>query len=223
MFREITLVDQAVSWVHTSQLSAVSVLTLRRDIKPDNLMYSHDGKVILIDLDGMAPYGQPLPYTTAEYGLDLESKGSLEYDLTCLAATLFKLAASTNPSLNLHGAVPRTRRLLLEAAGKHTHVGALLATACLESSDLGVIWGKFREIAAAANETVPATAERIWGSLGAPVAEEAGPTDPQPASVTPRPRQTMPQKPLPGTLLSSLSLACACFSLCVPVGFGRPS
>lgn len=58
-------------------------------------MFATDGLVTLIDLDGVAPYGKRLPYFTPKYGLDAEPVASLEYDLTCLAATLYHLAAGT--------------------------------------------------------------------------------------------------------------------------------
>jgi len=62
------------------------------DIKPKNLMVSNNSKfVTVIDFGESAPYGQKMMKDSTVYPLDCVRIASLQYDLTCLASTLWEL------------------------------------------------------------------------------------------------------------------------------------
>lgn len=62
------------------------------DIKPKNLMVNNNSKfVTVIDFGESAPYGVDMMKDSMVYPLDCVRTASLQYDLTCLASTLWEL------------------------------------------------------------------------------------------------------------------------------------
>ena len=70
------------------------------DIKPANIMactHGHDGGLVLIDYGSAVPYGEMIQAYTAAYALDVAPEGSLQFDLTCLASTIFQVLLGSLP------------------------------------------------------------------------------------------------------------------------------
>eukprot|EP00698_Gefionella_okellyi_P002911 TRINITY_DN1275_c2_g1_i2.p2 TRINITY_DN1275_c2_g1~~TRINITY_DN1275_c2_g1_i2.p2 ORF type:complete len:149 (-),score=32.89 TRINITY_DN1275_c2_g1_i2:1140-1586(-) len=61
------------------------------DIKPANMMLSHEGTIVTIDLGAATQLGEMSLESTPGYGLGAET-GSTEYDLQCIAQVLCQLS-----------------------------------------------------------------------------------------------------------------------------------
>jgi hypothetical protein len=122
-------------------IKAFSVVeTCHGDIKPGNMMLTgYDNRVVMIDFGSAVKYGETITATTPGFALDAPIQGSLSFDLTCLASSIFVLATDK--------ALPRTARALTEALNElqdSTRIRASIqiALACLGSASRGVdkIW-----------------------------------------------------------------------------------
>ena len=78
------------------------------DIKPGNMMLTarSDNVVITIDFGSAVEYGESLVSVTPQFGLNCPLEGSLKYDLTCLASSLYVICTGEK--------LPETSQQLLE-------------------------------------------------------------------------------------------------------------
>jgi len=113
-----------------------SVNLCHGDIKPANMMLTANGQlVVTIDFGSTVKNGQSLTSVTPKLGLNCVLEGSLKYDLTCLASSLYSLCTGQN--------LPDTSEALLESieTNNSMHSTALtIAKFCLEGSDIDSIW-----------------------------------------------------------------------------------
>jgi serine/threonine protein kinase len=80
------------------------------DIKPGNMMLTarRDNSVITIDFGSCVEYGESLVSATPGFGRECPQEGSLKYDLTCLASSLYMIG--TGDSL-----LPETTQQLVQS------------------------------------------------------------------------------------------------------------
>lgn len=96
------------------------------DIKPKNLMVNNNSKfVTVIDFGESAPYGCEMMKDSMVYPLDCVRTASLQYDLTCLASTLWEL---------WQGKVEMKTReeLSVVSASCESNLVSAIITACLD-------------------------------------------------------------------------------------------
>lgn len=114
------------------------------DIKPGNMMLTagNDNLVVTIDFGSAVKYGESIASVTPRFGMDCPHEGSIVYDLTCLASSIYMLCTGE--------ALPRTSQELvgtLDAEFQHTTRPSLqIAKICLESTDIDSIWDQAQTV-----------------------------------------------------------------------------
>lgn len=119
------------------------------DIKPANMMLTAGGDnlVVMIDFGSTVEYGKGLASWTPKLGLDCLREGSLTYDLTCLASSLYMICTGEK--------LPDTSGALLEnieAKISMRRPALQIAKCCLEASDIDLIWKQAQTFVAAADD-----------------------------------------------------------------------
>jgi len=87
------------------------------DIKPANIMtctFGYDGRVVLIDYGSAVLYGEMILSYTAPYTLDVEAEGSLHFDFTCLASTIYQVCMGSLPNADNLFSVAELREVFLD-------------------------------------------------------------------------------------------------------------
>lgn len=96
------------------------------DIKPKNLMVNNSSKfVTVIDFGESAPYGHEMMKDSMVYPLDCVRTASLQYDLTCLASTLWELWQG-------HIEMKTREELRVVSASCENKLVSAIITACLD-------------------------------------------------------------------------------------------
>ena len=116
------------------------------DMKPANMMFTgFDNLVITIDFGSAVGYGEPLTSVTAGFGLDHSvQKGSLTYDLTCLASSIYMFATGQQQLPETSDAlVEQLEQLLLlsDLQGALKRPSLQIAKSCLQLADIDSIRG----------------------------------------------------------------------------------
>jgi serine/threonine protein kinase len=136
------------------------------DIKPGNMMLSagNDNLVVTIDFGSAVKYGESLASVTPRFGMDCPQEGSLVYDLTCLASSLYMICTGNT--------LPHTSRELvamLDAGFKHTIRPSLqIAKTCLESTDVDSIWDQAQTVVDAAHgidRSLIVSFSKVWPAV----------------------------------------------------------
>ncbi|KAG7338768.1 serine/threonine protein kinase-like protein [Nitzschia inconspicua] len=107
------------------------------DIKPGNMMLTarSDNVVITIDFGSAVEYGESLVSVTPQFGLNCPLEGSLKYDLTCLASSLYVICTGEK--------LPETSKHLLEklVGGNRKLPPTLqIVMICLQINDIDSVW-----------------------------------------------------------------------------------
>ena len=112
-------------------LKAFSVKNLcHGDIKPANMMFCASAKtVVMIDFGSACVYGKSLTSITPQFGLDHPPTASLEYDLTCLATSLFVLSTGESPP----DTIQKLKAILTSKLKDKMHPTLQIAQRCLVS------------------------------------------------------------------------------------------
>jgi len=120
-------------------LKAFSVKNLcHGDIKPNNMMFCASAKtVVMIDFGSACVYGESLTSITPQFGLNHPPTASLEYDLTCLATSVFVLSTGESPP----DTIQQLKAILASKLQDKTHPTLQIAQRCLVSQvDIDGIW-----------------------------------------------------------------------------------
>ena len=113
------------------------------DIKPGNMMLTakRDNIVVTIDFGSCVEYGESLVSLTPGFGMECPQKGSLKYDLTCLASSLYVIGTGET--------LPETTWQLVQSLerGDQTTLPPSLQIAlrCLQIPDIDSIWEYAKE------------------------------------------------------------------------------
>ena len=107
------------------------------DIKPGNMMLTarSDNLIVTIDFGSAVEYGESLMSATPQFGLNCPLEGSLKYDLTCLASSLYVICTGEK--------LPETSKQLLEklVGGNRMLPPTLqIAMICLQLNDIDSVW-----------------------------------------------------------------------------------
>ena len=109
------------------------------DIKPGNMMLTarSDNVVVTIDFGSAVEYGESLVSVTPQFGLNCPLEGSLKYDLTCLASSLYVICTGEK--------LPETSKQLLEklvgVGGNRMLPPTLqIVMICLQLNDIDSVW-----------------------------------------------------------------------------------
>lgn len=108
------------------------------DIKPSNMMFQAGNRIIVsIDFGSCTAYGSTLTSTSPAFGMDCGIQASLQYDLTCLAASILLLSGISLTAIHTR---EDARSQLAMRTGLHFSIAAL----CLDDSvvDVDEIWEK---------------------------------------------------------------------------------
>lgn len=132
------------------------------DIKPGNMMLSarSDNIVVTIDFGSAVEYGESLVSVTPGFGLECPQEGSLKYDLTCLASSLYMIGTGEK--------LPETSQQLVESLerGNQKLPPALrIAKSCLQLTDIDSIWEYAKgcvEAAIAVDRSLVVPYDNVW-------------------------------------------------------------
>ena len=107
------------------------------DINPGNMMLtaSSDNVVVTIDFGSAVEYGESLVSVTPQFGLNCPLQGSLKYDLTCLASSLYVICTGEK--------LPETSKQLLEKLGGGNRMltpTLQIVRICLQLNDIDSVW-----------------------------------------------------------------------------------
>jgi hypothetical protein len=130
---EVAVVNVALCGIATIKAFS-GELMCHGDIKPANMMFGQTGAtVVFIDFGSSVPYGDSILATTPQYPLDCPAEGSLQFDLTCLASSVFHVKRGS-----MDGIV--TRADLATALKDSTDCSLLIAAVLLSGRDIDEIW-----------------------------------------------------------------------------------
>lgn len=133
------------------------------DIKPGNMMLTatNDNLVVTIDFGSAVKYGESLRSVTPTFGMDCPQEGSLVYDLTCLASSIYLLCTGKT--------LPDTTKTLLgmlDDGFQHAVRPSLqIAKTCLESKDIDFIWNQAQTVVDSAqhiDRTLLVSVDKVW-------------------------------------------------------------
>eukprot|EP00977_Amphora_coffeiformis_P025642 scaffold20985_cov221-Amphora_coffeaeformis.AAC.2 len=118
------------------------------DIKPGNMMLTatSDNIVVTIDFGSAVEYGESLVSVTPGFGLECPQEGSLKYDLTCLASSLYMIGTGER--------LPETSQQLIESLERGNQMlppALRIAISCLRLTDIDSIWEHAKGCVEAAN------------------------------------------------------------------------
>jgi serine/threonine protein kinase len=112
------------------------------DIKPSNMMFQAGSRTIVtIDFGSTVQYGEPLLAISPLFALDCPTKGSLHYDLTCLATSILFLLGNSLEEFNSRA---QAREWLTTRQGTHYRIASLCLDPAVESADS--IWETCKQV-----------------------------------------------------------------------------
>ena len=135
------------------------------DIKPGNMMLTarSDNIVVTIDFGSAVEYGKSLVSVTPGFGLECPQGGSLNYDLTCLASSLYTICTGEK--------LPKTSFQLaqnLERPNQRFPPALQIAMSCLQLADIDTIWEHAKgcvETADALDRSLIVPYDTVWPNV----------------------------------------------------------